>query len=530
MTSPSLERETRQYEIAENGSRRTRLRTWLGFLAMCTGMFMAILDIQIVVTALPAIRKALNIPPQDMSWVQTSYLIAEVIAIALTGIFTRAFSIRGLFLIALTVFTLASIACAFADGFWPLIAARIVQGFAGGCLIPLVFTSVFLLFNESEQGLATTIAGGLAVLAPTLGPTVGGYITQTYDWPWLFLINVGPGAVSLVVGWALLPRGPGDLTVFRSLDRVALIGLVVSLAALEIGLKEAPKAGWLSPPTGLLFSAFLLGAVIFAARSLLSHEPFLDLRLLRTPNTAAACIISFVFGAGLFASIYLMVVFLGLVRLHDPLEIGLIIIVTGIAQLCVAPLVVQLELRVDARILTLAGLLLFGGGLLMSAGQTRQTDYDEMFWPQVVRGIGIMLCLIPPTRLALDHLSERQIPDGSALFNVLRNIGGAIGIAMVDTILWQRGPIHAEALGRRLASRDPDAIEQVGIPTAVMPPPGVPLNPSDVALARPLLERAGLVEAINEAWWILAIATFAAIAVLPLARGSKAASSPQVQR
>lgn len=166
---------------------------WAGFLAMCAGMFMAILDIQIVATSLPAIRDALKIAPEQMSWIQTAYLIAEVIAIPLTGFLSRALSLRVLFLAALSIFTLASVGCAFSPDFATLIGFRIVQGLAGGCLIPLVFSAVFLMFPVRWQGLATTIGGVLAVLAPTVGPTVGGYITQTYSWPWLFLINVLPG-------------------------------------------------------------------------------------------------------------------------------------------------------------------------------------------------------------------------------------------------------------------------------------------------------------------------------------------------
>ena len=168
-------------------------RTWIGFSAMGLGMFMAILDIQVVATSLPEIREALDIPPEQMSWVQTAYLIAEVISIPLTGWLTRVLTMRGLFVVAVSVFTAASIGCAAAEDFAGLTAWRVVQGFAGGTLIPLVFAAVFILFPKRVEPVATTIAGVLAVLAPTLGPLVGGWITQTYSWHWLFLINVAPG-------------------------------------------------------------------------------------------------------------------------------------------------------------------------------------------------------------------------------------------------------------------------------------------------------------------------------------------------
>jgi len=211
-------------------------RTWIGFATMCIGMFMAILDVQIVATSLPTIQSALGIPPDHMSWIQTAYLIAEVIAIPLTGFLTRMLSMRWLFVLAISVFTLASVGCAASEGFSTLIGWRILQGFCGGTLIPGVFCAVFLLFPAHRQGLATTLAGVLAVLAPTVGPVVGGWITDTYSWHWLFLINVAPGIISAGLAVWLLPRAPMRLREARTLDILSLTLMATSLAALEIAL------------------------------------------------------------------------------------------------------------------------------------------------------------------------------------------------------------------------------------------------------------------------------------------------------
>ena len=193
-------------------------RTWIGFVLMCLGMFMAILDIQVVATSLPAIQNALAISPEAMSWIQTSYLIAEIIAIPLTGWLTHVLSMRWLFTAAIALFTLASIGCAASDNFATLVSFRVVQGFAGGTLIPAVFAAVFILFPPRTQGIATTIAGIMAVLAPTVGPVVGGWITQTYSWHWLFLINVVPGLIACVVTPHLLPREKPNLGDVAKLD------------------------------------------------------------------------------------------------------------------------------------------------------------------------------------------------------------------------------------------------------------------------------------------------------------------------
>jgi DHA2 family multidrug resistance protein len=209
---------------------------WLGFMLMCLGMFMAILDIQVVATSLPAIQHALSISPDAMSWIQTAYLIAEIIAIPLTGWLTRVLTLRWLFVSAITLFTLASIGCAFSAGFAALVGFRVVQGFAGGTLIPAVFSAVFLLFPLRLHPIATTMAGIVAVLAPTVGPVVGGWITDTFSWHWLFLLNVAPGIIAATATPFLLPREKLKLTELAHVDLTSLTLVAIALASLEIAL------------------------------------------------------------------------------------------------------------------------------------------------------------------------------------------------------------------------------------------------------------------------------------------------------
>jgi DHA2 family multidrug resistance protein len=227
--------------------------------------------------------------------------------------------------------------------------------------------------------------------------------------------------------------------------------------------------------------------------------------------------LSFVFGIGLFGSVYLMPVFLGFVRDHGAFGIGQIMLVTGGAQLLAAPIAVRLERRIDARLLTACGFGLFAIGLAMSAFQTRETDFDEMFWPQVLRGTAIMFCLLPPTRLALGHLTKDQVAHGSGLFNLMRNLGGAIGLALIDTVIYGRAPIHGEALAERLRQGEVEAGRIVGLPDGFLK--GEPIgeiSASMEAFVRPLIEKAALVQAINEAWALLAILTLSGLSALML--------------
>jgi DHA2 family multidrug resistance protein len=482
-----------------------RAGNWIGFGAMALGMFMAILDIQVVVTSLPNIQAALGIAPEKMSWVQTAYLIAEVIAIPLTGLLTRVLTMRGLFVAAIVLFSAASIGCATSGGFTALIAWRVLQGFAGGVLIPSVFSAVFLLFPPRQQGLATTLAGVLAVLAPTVGPLAGGWITQTYSWHWLFFINVAPGIAVALLAARFVPAGKPDYGQARHVDLVALLLMALALAALEIALKQAPQDGWTSGLVlGLLaLSFFNLAAFVHCTMG--RHTPIVDLRALFDRNFAIGCLLSFMLGIGLYGSVYLMPVFLGFVRDHGPLDIGRIMLVTGLAQLATAPIAIELERRLDPRLVTAAGFALFAAGLALSAFQTRGSDYDEMFWPQILRGAAIMLCLLPPTRLALGHFAPERVTDASGLFNLMRNLGGAIGLALIDTVIYGRAPDHVRRLTDRLMAGDVATAQSIGLPDGVVT--GVPIetvDPSMLALVQPLVEKAGLVLAINEAWAMLA--------------------------
>ncbi|MGA7806464.1 MAG: DHA2 family efflux MFS transporter permease subunit [Bradyrhizobium sp.] len=486
---------------------------------MCLGMFMAILDIQVVATSLPTIQQALGISPDMMSWIQTAYLIAEVIAIPLTGLLTRVLTLRWLFAVAVSLFTLASIGCALSGGFAVLLVFRVLQGFSGGVLIPAVFSAVFLLFPPRLHAVATAVGGIVAVLAPTVGPVVGGFITETWSWPWLFLINVIPGMVAASATPFVLPRQRTDLGELAKLDVRALLLMAVALASLEIGLKQAPQRGWLSLSCAGLLLVSAIGGSIWTYRTRCASHPIVRLAVLKRRSFAVGCALSFCLGVGLFGSVYLMPVFLSFVRGHDAYEIGAIMLVTGAAQLITAPFAALLEGRIGARPLTAAGFALFAVGLGLSYFQPRVADFDEMLWPQILRGIAIMFCLLPPTRIALGALPEAEVADASGLFNLMRNLGGAIGIAMIDSILYGRVGTYAENFRDRLMAGDVTAANAIGLSAKMFANrPAGPPDAATIAFVRPMVERASLALCVNEAWAMLACVAIVGLLLVPFAR------------
>jgi DHA2 family multidrug resistance protein len=248
-------------------------------------------------------------------------------------------------------------------------------------------------------------------------------------------------------------------------------------------------------------------------------EPLVELRAFGDRNFALGCGFSFVLGVGLYGATYLLPLFLGYVRQHSPLEIGAIMIVTGAAQLVCAPLTAWAETRVDRRWLTALGFGLFAAGLGLSGFETYATDFSEMLLPQLVRGSAIMLCILPVTTIALGHLPAARVGNASGLFNLMRNLGGAIALALIDTVLERRAPMHAEQLVARLQAGDPDAARFVGLSTERFT--GVPIGPVDQAtkdFVAPLVERAAAVASFNDAWLLLAVLVGLSLLALPLLR------------
>jgi DHA2 family multidrug resistance protein len=503
-------------------SQNISAKSFLGFLAMSVGMFLAILDIQIVASSLIEIQTDLDIPANRLSYLQTIYLIAEIIAIAATGRLARALSTRWLYTAGLLGFVAASIACAASSTYQELFVARAVQGFFGGVLIPTVFSAVFLMFPLHRQALATAIAGSFAMLAPTLGPFVGGWITENLSWHWLFLINVAPGliAAAVVAGWVRI-----DVSDWTSLARtdVLTLGLsVVFLATLELTLKEAPGHGWLSAPILGLLGVCLASGVSLVRRCLAVPEPLVEVRAFANRDFAIGAWFSFVLGMALFGAVYLMPLFLGIVRGHGPLAIGTIMMVTGGAQLLTAPIAAALERKWAAKPMTAVGFGLFAAGMIMNGFATPAWDFDELLAPQLLRGVALLLCLLPITRLALGQLPAHQVPQASSLFNLMRNVGGAVGLALIDTIIETRGTAHAESIVAKLEAGDRAMAEFVGLPLERFT--GEPLGPLDEftkQMVAPLVEAAAATMSFNEAWLLLGGLVAVSLLAVPFASREK---------
>lgn len=427
-------------------------RQLAGFIAMVFGMFMAILDIQIVSASLQEIQAGISASSDEIPWVQTSYLIAEVVMIPLSGFLGRVFSTRALFFSAAVGFTAASALCATATTINEMIVYRAIQGFIGGGMIPSVFAVAFSLFPRSKQNIVSPIIGLVATLAPTIGPTVGGYLTDTYSWHWLFLINVVPGIMVATAVFFLVDFDKPNYALLKHFDFVGLFGMAMFLGSLEYVLEEGPRYDWLDDQTIATFAVLtVVGAVIFFLRAAFAKEPIVQLRAFKDRNFAFGSAFSFTMGIGLYGLTYVYPVYLGQVRGYDSLMIGQTMFVTGVAMFLTAPISGRLAGILDPRVMMFTGFMGFALGTYIASDITPDWDFWELLVPQILRGSSLMLCMIPITNLSLGTLPPEQIKNASGLFNLTRNLGGAVGLAMINTLLNKRLDLHLARLHEQVA-------------------------------------------------------------------------------
>ena len=422
-------------------------RKLAAFIFMVFGMFMAILDIQIVSASLSQIQAGLSASQDEVTWVQTSYLVAEVIMIPLSGFLSRLFSTRIIFTISAAGFTLMSLMCSTASSIDEMIVWRALQGFIGGGMIPTVFASAFTIFPRSKQPIVGPIIGLVATLAPTIGPTVGGYLTDVFSWHWLFLVNIPPGIMVTLAAWYLIDFDKSDLSLLDKFDWTGLAGMAVFLGALEYALEEGPSKDWLEsgPVAGaILFSA--LGALLFFWRAFTARQPIVDLSAFRDRNFATGSLLSFVMGIGLYGLTYIYPVYLAAIRGYTPLMIGKTMFVTGVCMFLTAPISGRLSTKVDPRMMIAFGFLLFAIGAYIASDITADWDFWNLFLPQIFRGCGLMLCMVPINNLALGTMPPHKMKNASGLFNLTRNLGGAVGLAIINTVLDKRMDLHLERL------------------------------------------------------------------------------------
>jgi DHA2 family multidrug resistance protein len=432
-------------------------RKWIGVLGTILGAFMAVLDIQITNSSLRDISGGIAATPDEGSWISTSYLIGEIITIPLTAWFSKVFSTRWYLIVNVILFLFFSAMCGLSKSLGEMILFRAGQGFTGGVFIPMALTVILSTMPKNLQPMGQALFGMTATLAPAIGPAIGGWLTDRFGWEWNFYVNFLPGALMLASVWYAIRPEPLKLDQLKGGDWWGILCMAVGLGSLVAMLEEGQRKDWFGSDfiriCGTLAVIFVPAFVLI---ELCRKKPFVNLRLLGDRNLGVSSIIAFALGLGLYGTVYLIPLYLGEVQQYSPLQIGETLVWVGLPQLLLFPLLPLLMKKVDIRILVSFGSVLFAVSCFMNTVMDYNYAKDQLIVANVVRALGQPFTIVPVIMLATAGLAAKDSADGSAIFNIFRNIGGSFGIAILSTLVTRREQFHDWRIGEEVTAYAPE--------------------------------------------------------------------------
>jgi MFS transporter, DHA2 family, multidrug resistance protein len=441
---------------ASSSEEHVSLRTWIGVLGTLLGAFMAVLDIQITNASLREITGGIGSTAVEASWVSTSYLIGEIITIPLTAWLGRVFGTRLYLLVNVSLFLLFSGLCGTATELTQMIIYRALQGFTGGVMIPMAFTVINTQLPPSKRAVGLVLFGITATMAPAIGPYIGGLLTDSYGWSMVFYINLIPGAVMLATIFFAIDPEPLNLPLLWKGDWLGTVFMAIGLGSLIAFLEEGQNDDWFT--SVFIQRCFTLAVIfipLFILCELVSKSPVVNLRLLRIRNLGLASGVNFLLGASLYGSVFLLPEYLEQVQQYSAKQTGEAMVLIGLPQLLVFPFVPRLMKRFDLRLIVFVGALIFGGSCLLNIYMNPQFGGPQFQFANIVRALGQPFTIVPLSALATAGLLREQQGDGSALFNIMRNLGGSVGTALLSTLITQREQFHDFRIGERVTPYSP---------------------------------------------------------------------------
>jgi DHA2 family multidrug resistance protein len=437
-------------------------KEWLALFGVMLGAFMAVLDIQITNSSLKDIAGAIGSSIDEGSWISTAYLVAEIIVIGVSGILAATFSLKRYLLFSAVGFLIFSVACAFCDNLSELIVCRGLQGITGGALIPLAFNTILVVLPKSKQSIGLALFGLTATFGPSIGPSIGGWLTDNYGWQWIFFINVPPGLALITIVWTCMKQGPMNLELIRSMDYFGIITMAIGLGSLEYVLEEGERKDWFGNVYIFRF-AWIAGIFItlFFIRELTAKKPFLNLGLFRYRSFTLSCIIQTALGLGLYGSVFILPEYLSSVQGYSAGEIGNTLIWVGIPQLFILPFVPKLIKIFDIRLVIGVGAFFFSLSCFMNAYLDPDYARPQFVVANIIRALGQPLMLVPLLSIATSEIPPKDAGSASALFNMMRNLGGSLGIALLSTLVTNREHLHSTRIGSTVTASSPELVSRL---------------------------------------------------------------------
>lgn len=437
-------------------------RDWIAVMSVMLGAFMAVLDIQITNSSLKDIQGALSATLEEGSWISTSYLVAEIIMIPLTAWLVQLLSARRLAVWVSLGFLVSSLLCSMAWNLESMILFRALQGFTGGALIPLAFTLTLIKLPEHHRAKGMAMFAMTATFAPSIGPTLGGWLTENWGWEYIFYINIPPGLVMIAGLLYGLEKKEAHWELLKSTDYAGIVTLGLGLGCLQVFLEEGHRKDWLE--SNLIVSlgtVALLSLVLFVILQFSRAHPLINLRILGNRNFGLSSIASLGMGVGLYGSIYLLPLYLAQIQGYNALQIGEVIMWMGIPQLFLIPLVPQLMKVISPKVLCALGFCLFGLASFSSGVLNPDFAGPQFNQIQVIRAIGQPMIMVTISLIATAYIQPQDAGSASSLFNILRNLGGAIGIALLATLLDARTKVYFDYLREAVVPNNPQVAERL---------------------------------------------------------------------
>ena len=424
------------------------LRVWITVMAGLLGAFMAVLNIQITNASLLNIEGGIGTGVDNGAWISTAYLIGEIIVIPLTDYLSRVFSFRRFLLTNAILFLIFSVACAFARNLPEMIALRAIQGFTGGVLIPMAFTLILTRLSAAQRPIGMALFAITATFAPAIGPTIGGYLTENYGWRYIFFINLVPGIIMVATLFATLERQPMRLSLLRQGDWFGILAMAIGLGALQTVLEEGNKNDWFGSPFIVHLTAIAVVCLsLFVWIELTVQYPAVNPRLLKRRNFGLGTLANMLVGFALYGSVFLLPQYLGQTQGYNSEQIGAVMAWTGLPQLILIPFVPVLMGRFDVRLIVILGLSVFGGSFLLNMHMSPDYAGDQFWIPNIIRAAGQALVMGPMSAIAMIGVAQSESASASGIFNMLRNLGGAFGTALLSTLVTKREQFHSNIIG-----------------------------------------------------------------------------------
>jgi MFS transporter, DHA2 family, multidrug resistance protein len=448
--------------IGSNDAISQETHPWLIAISVLAGTFMVILDSTVINVSLPYIAGNLSSTIEEATWVLTTYLAANAIIIPITGWLANYFGRRRLLQLAVVGFTTASFFCGFAPSLTTLIIFRIIQGISGGVMQPLSQAIMLESFPPHERGEAMAVWSLGIVVAPILGPVLGGWLTDNYSWRWVFYINVPIGVLALI----MIRRYVFDPAyIRRESSRIDYWGLglmVVGIGALQVVLDQGQQEDWFASDwiTVMLIAA-AIALIALVIHEILARHPIVDLRAFKEPTYTTGVFLMTMMGFVLYGSLVILPILLQTVMHYPPLQAGIAMVPRGIGMMIMMPVVGLLISRVDPRKLLAIGFALGAMTLYWLSALDLTAGYWDYFWPQFIQGLGFAMLFIPLTTVTMDAISKKKMGNATSIFNLMRNIGGSVGIAVTQTLLERGSQRHINILGAHVNAYNPIAQERL---------------------------------------------------------------------